>query len=76
MQLTLFPQSEPRVERKAVLPDSCPQSGISRVAAPRWVFGRINKKKGRHVRLLKGHPGAGIVCIAYSTVDMSKLNLY
>jgi hypothetical protein len=60
MQMSLFSPTEPQ---DGLCPDE-----MSRVAAPRWLFGRINKKKGRHVQVLKVHPGAAIVCIAYPLV--------
>lgn len=34
--------------------------------ATMWVFGVINKKIDSHIQVLKEHPDAIIVCIAYS----------
>ena len=55
--MNLFPPAEPQEEGT--------RGRLSRDVAPMWVFGRISKKKGRHIQVLKGHPDAAIVCIAY-----------
>lgn len=55
IQISLFPDT--------TSPEEHPSAGGLRCIAPRWVFGRIDKKKGRHLWVLKQHPDAAIVCI-------------
>ena len=74
--MSLFPQAEPREQDQPRPSGKCPPISLSRVVAPRWVFGRINKKKGRHIRCVKGLPGAGVVCISYSQARRPHSPLY
>ncbi|WP_133242759.1 hypothetical protein [Pontibacter virosus] len=57
MQLSLFPQTKAPEEQVC--------HAVPRSVAPRWVFGRIDKKRGRHLWVLKQHPDAAVVCIAH-----------
>lgn len=57
IQLSFFPPTKPLEEQTCRL--------LSPNVAPRWVFGRIDKKKGRHLWVLKQHPDAAVVCITH-----------
>lgn len=63
MQISLFPQTEPLEEHTARV--------TSPSVAPRWVFGRIDKKRGRHLWVLKQHPDAAVVCMAHPLAKQS-----
>lgn len=61
MQISLFPEAK-QLEGHL-------EGEVSQSVAPRWVFGRIDKKKGRHLWVLKQHRDAAIVCISHLTVQ-------
>ncbi|MBX0335486.1 hypothetical protein K3G39_19805 [Pontibacter sp. HSC-14F20] len=63
MQLNLFTKTKAPEEQTCHV--------VSRSVAPQWVFGRIDKKKGRQLWLLKQRPDAAVVSMTHPLVKQS-----